>query len=152
MITFYLGSITRNDQTSSAPKEYQKTLIVLLIIISVYWPAPSHIIWFECHCNSTKVLIEDTVFMPPNRENGVAFFTEKEEPSFLSYLIFLFSGPVPEIEPATASSVVKRSIDWASTVAVINNYSSSPNGLWVSSPWGWRPNGLLTQRPWGRGK
>ena len=33
---------------------------------------------------------------------------------------------------------------------IINNYSSSPNGLWVNSPWGRGPNGLLTQRPWGR--
>ena len=32
---------------------------------------------------------------------------------------------------------------------IINNYSSSPNELWVNSPWGRRPNGLLTQRPWG---
>ena len=34
--------------------------------------------------------------------------------------------------------------------ALINNYSSSPNGLWLNSPWGRRPNGLLSQRPWGR--
>ena len=33
---------------------------------------------------------------------------------------------------------------------IINNYSSSPNGLWVNSPRGRRPSGLLTQRPWGR--
>ena len=33
---------------------------------------------------------------------------------------------------------------------IINNYSPSPNGLWVNSPWGRRPNGLLTQRPWWR--
>ena len=33
---------------------------------------------------------------------------------------------------------------------LINNYSSSPTGLWVNSSWGRRPNGLLTQRPWGR--
>ena len=33
-----------------------------------------------------------------------------------------------------------------------NNYSSSPNGLWVNSPWGRKSNGLLTQRPWGRGE
>ena len=32
---------------------------------------------------------------------------------------------------------------------IFNNYSSSPNGLWVNSPWGWRPNGLLTQSPFG---
>ena len=30
---------------------------------------------------------------------------------------------------------------------LFNNYSSSPNGLWVNSPRGRRPNGLLTQRP-----
>ena len=30
----------------------------------------------------------------------------------------------------------------------INNYSSSPNGLWLNSPWGRRLNGLLTQGPW----
>ena len=34
-------------------------------------------------------------------------------------------------------------------VQLFNNYSSSPNGLSVNSPWGRRPNGLLTQRPWG---
>ena len=33
---------------------------------------------------------------------------------------------------------------------IFNNYSSSPNGLWVNSLWGRRPHGLLTQRPWGR--
>ena len=33
---------------------------------------------------------------------------------------------------------------------LINKYSSSPNGLWVNSPWGRRPNGLLTRRPWRR--
>ena len=33
---------------------------------------------------------------------------------------------------------------------IFNNYSSSPNGLWVKSQWGQRPNGLLTQRPWRR--
>ena len=33
---------------------------------------------------------------------------------------------------------------------LLNNYSSSPNGLWVNSPRGQRRNGLLTQRPWGR--
>ena len=37
----------------------------------------------------------------------------------------------------------------ADTQEIFNNYSSSPNGLWVNSPWGWRPNGLLTQKPWG---
>ena len=37
-----------------------------------------------------------------------------------------------------------------SEALIINNYSSSPNGLWVNSPWGRRPNGLLTQQPWGR--
>ena len=35
-------------------------------------------------------------------------------------------------------------------IYIFNNYSSSPDGLWVNSPWGQRPNGLLTQRPWGR--
>ena len=35
------------------------------------------------------------------------------------------------------------------TYKLINNYSLSPNGLWVNSPWGRRPNGLLSQRPWG---
>ena len=28
---------------------------------------------------------------------------------------------------------------------IMNNYSSSLNGLWVNNPWGRRPNGLLTQ-------
>ena len=36
------------------------------------------------------------------------------------------------------------------TLVIFNNYSSSLNGLWISSPWGRRPNGLLTQNPWGR--
>ena len=44
-------------------------------------------------------------------------------------------------------------LDWwrhiADTQEIFNNYFSSPNGLWVNSPWGWRPNGLLTQKPWG---
>ena len=39
---------------------------------------------------------------------------------------------------------------WASLERILNNYPSSPNGLWVNSPWAWRPNGLLTQRPWAR--
>ena len=30
---------------------------------------------------------------------------------------------------------------------IFNNYSSSPNGLWIDSPRGRRPYGLLTQRP-----
>ena len=30
---------------------------------------------------------------------------------------------------------------------LFNNYSSSPNGLWVNSLWGRRPHGLLTLRP-----
>ena len=34
--------------------------------------------------------------------------------------------------------------------SVFNNYSSSPTGLWVNSPWGRRPNWLLTKRLWGR--
>ena len=42
-------------------------------------------------------------------------------------------------------AVGKISSCWA-----FNNYFSSPNGLWVNSPWGQRPNGLLTQRPWGQ--
>ena len=32
-------------------------------------------------------------------------------------------------------------------LTIFNNYPSSPNGLWVNSPWGRRPHGLLTQRP-----
>ena len=32
-------------------------------------------------------------------------------------------------------------------LTIFNNYPTSPNGLWVKSPWGRRPNGLLTQRP-----
>ena len=39
---------------------------------------------------------------------------------------------------------------FSSNKRLFNNYSSSPNGLWVTnSPWGRRPNGLLTQRQWG---
>ena len=34
---------------------------------------------------------------------------------------------------------------------IFNTYSSSPNGLWVNSPWGRRPNGLLTQAMRARG-
>ena len=37
----------------------------------------------------------------------------------------------------------------AQVTKAFNNYSSSPNGLWVNSLWGQRPNGLLTQMPWG---
>ena len=35
-------------------------------------------------------------------------------------------------------------------IYIYNNYSSSPNELWVNNPWDQRPNGLLTQRLWGR--
>ena len=38
----------------------------------------------------------------------------------------------------------------SSTALVINNYSSSPNGFLVNSPWGRRSNELLTQRLWVR--
>ena len=43
----------------------------------------------------------------------------------------------------------KSKIHFVFFIYIFNNYSSSPNGLWVNSPWGRRPNGLLTQRPWG---
>ena len=35
------------------------------------------------------------------------------------------------------------------TVQYLNNYSSSPDGLWVNSRFGLRPHGLLTQSPFG---
>ena len=38
--------------------------------------------------------------------------------------------------------------EWTEVV-FLTIYSSSPNGLWVNSPWGRRLNRLLTQRPWG---
>ena len=41
----------------------------------------------------------------------------------------------------------EKSFSFMNMYIVFNNYSSSPNGLWINSPWGWRPNGLLTQKP-----
>ena len=38
------------------------------------------------------------------------------------------------------------SVCWWKSPGVFNNYSSSPNGLWVNSPGRRRANGLLTQR------
>ena len=46
------------------------------------------------------------------------------------------------------STPITRS--YATRLLIINNYSSSLNGLWVNSPWGRRPNLLLTQKPPGR--
>ena len=39
---------------------------------------------------------------------------------------------------------------YSDLLQIVHNYSSSPNGLWVNSPWDRRPNWRLIQRPWGR--
>ena len=67
-----------------------------------------------------------------------------------SSLMLLFQGHV-----AKKCIIIGCTYVWSSSeilgVKLINsNYSSSLNGLWVNSPWGWRPNRLLTQRPWGQ--
>ena len=53
----------------------------------------------------------------------------KGVPSFLSYFKTLSIGPVPEIEPATSRSTVKRSTDWANPAAV-KNINSNLLSLW----------------------
>ena len=53
----------------------------------------------------------------------------KGVPSFLSYFKTLSIGPVPEIEPATSRSTVKRSTDWANPAAV-KNIKSNLLSLW----------------------
>ena len=59
-----------------------------------------------------------------------------------------------EVQPLTLLNVLdtinKVRGSLSHTYYIFNNYSSSPRGLWVNSPWDRRPNGLLTQRPWGR--
>ena len=45
---------------------------------------------------------------------------------------------------------IGRRLGILSLTQLFNNYSSSPNELWVNSPWGRRPNGLLTEGLWGR--
>ena len=42
-------------------------------------------------------------------------------------------------------TVLFFSRSWKCLEQLINNYSSSTNGLWANSPWSRRPNGLLTQ-------
>ena len=66
-----------------------------------------------------------------------------------SSLVLLFQSHV-----AKKCVIIGCTYGWSSSVILgielINNYSSSLNGVLVNSPWGWRPNRLLTQRPWGR--
>ena len=63
---------------------------------------------------------------------------------------YLFHYPNPKND-ATGKPIYKSIcsciIQMMSQTNKFNNYSSSPNGLWVNSPWGRRPNGLLTQGP-----
>ena len=61
---------------------------------------------------------------------GPATCKAKVVPSFLSYFKTLSIGPVPEIEPATSCSAVKRSTDWANPAAV-KNINSNPLLLWT---------------------
>ena len=61
---------------------------------------------------------------------GPATCKAKVVPSFLSYFNTLSIGPVPEIEPATSCSAVKRSTDWANPAAV-KNINSNPLLLWT---------------------
>ena len=80
----------------------------------------------------------------------------------------LLNGKVPQSKAPVATEGIKFTSTirlWTSSIAtddcnswtnslgrciLFNNYSSSPNRLWVNSPWGRRPNGLLIQRLWGR--
>ena len=50
----------------------------------------------------------------------------------------------------TIINVTSISISEVSIGVILKNYSSSPDGLWVNSPWVRKPNGLLIQMPWGR--
>ena len=44
-----------------------------------------------------------------------------------------------------------KELEWCIIISdmcgIFNYYSSSPNGLWVNSPWGRRPNGLIDSEP-----
>ena len=72
---------------------------------------------------STKVLIEGTILTSltedgtsillghPEPRGGLAVYSTKGMPSFLSYFNTLNIGPVPGIEPTTSRSAVKRSTD-----------------------------------------
>ena len=64
-----------------------------------------------------------------------SFFWELRDNGLVKHLQFCRLGVVLEF--------------WYIERGLFNNYSSSPNGLWVDSPWGRRPNGLLTQMPFG---
>ena len=69
----------------------------------------------------------------------------------LTWSISLSFGIGPLIQTQINLWAEKVTFFWLlSPTLLFNNYSSSPNGLWVNSPWGRRPNRLLTQRPWGR--
>ena len=46
-----------------------------------------------------------------------------------------------------AQVVLSRYFSHTSWMVLINNYSKSPNGLWVNSPVGLQPHRLLTQSP-----
>ena len=48
-----------------------------------------------------------------------------------------------------AQVVLSRYFSHTSWMVLINNYSKSPNGLWVNSPVGLQPHRLLTQSPFG---
>ena len=78
-------------------------------------------------------------------------------PSILFYLIFDFLSNIWFVqilfECLNCLHILwhsKNQFNFTRVQIIINNYSSSPNGLWLNSPWGRRLNGLLTQRPWGR--
>ena len=82
----------------------------------------------------------------------------------LFLLIFVECAKSPMIDiakhrcPYSPAPVVARVLNdhhaprqlWGHATRLVNNYSTSPNGLWVNSPWGRRPNGPLTHGPWGR--
>ena len=79
-------------------------------------------------CNKKNALyLSVIVFTGPSHftwssepREGPAACKAKGVPSFLSYFKTLSIGPVPEIEPATSRSAVKRSTDWAKPAAVKN--------------------------------
>ena len=90
-----------------------------------------------------KIYTEKTIFI--HEYKYLSVYKNPESSSFKLKFMFLAGFPV--------FAIFKDELEARKFLLqpeLFNNYSSSPNGLWVNSPWGRRPNGLLTQRPWGR--
>ena len=66
-----------------------------------------------------RLLVETGRHFPWSSEprEGLATWSAKGIPSFLSYFKTLSIGPVPGIKPATSRSAVKRSTNWANHAA-----------------------------------